>query len=546
MGFFGNLDNINNSFTQDTLTRGLSQLLPVRVISIDQSNSLNNGTIVGEIILQQSQQPYRSRITAYPINSNTKNYPLINEVVFVVAGPTGKYSNNSSEVKYYYLTTLNLWNNVNTNPTPNPYTNLSPNSQTKTISEIEIGSPNKSGENNTNSFKPGTYFTEKENIFPLYPFEGDYIIEGRFGNSIRFGSTDIKYNTKYKSQLKNKSYSTSQTFSPGDITLTNKLLSDLSVINSQIRAFNEQYSNVNVNILITGGESQIPNPSNLAIGLLALKRAQQVQTTLSSYIFLKDNIKIDTIIGETPYVVGINNINDPLYLKEQFVSINISVSGTEYILQDTSPQILNNWSNVPKNGDPITIIRNGQSSLLSGSAQSTVVEDINNDISSIWMGSTQQIPIKVSSQNNYLSYGENPPISPLQFSGSQIVLNSGRLVFNTKTDHLMLSSQKSINLNAQESINFDTTGNTVFQSNKVYLGGTKNSQPVILGDEMVNLLTDVLSDLNFLCGQISNQLGVPTGAPLEPLASSARIVKSKIGGYKTRLKNSLSSTTKTV
>jgi hypothetical protein len=35
------------------------------------------------------------------------------------------------------------------------------------------------------------YFTEKSNIFPLYPFEGDVIFEGRWGNSIRFGSTNI-------------------------------------------------------------------------------------------------------------------------------------------------------------------------------------------------------------------------------------------------------------------------------------------------------------------------------------------------------------------
>ena len=108
MPFGNNLDKINNSYTQDTLFKGLSQMLPVRVISIDQSNSLNNGTIVGEIILQQSRQPYKSRITASPISSNTKNYPLVNEVVFVISGPTGKYSSNSSEVKYYYLTSLNL------------------------------------------------------------------------------------------------------------------------------------------------------------------------------------------------------------------------------------------------------------------------------------------------------------------------------------------------------------------------------------------------------------------------------------------------------
>ena len=37
--------------------------------------------------------------------------------------------------------------------------------------------------------KPGNTFEEKANIRNLFPNEGDVIIEGRFGNSIRFGST---------------------------------------------------------------------------------------------------------------------------------------------------------------------------------------------------------------------------------------------------------------------------------------------------------------------------------------------------------------------
>ena len=37
--------------------------------------------------------------------------------------------------------------------------------------------------------KPGNTFEEKSNIRNLFPNEGDVIIEGRFGNSIRFGST---------------------------------------------------------------------------------------------------------------------------------------------------------------------------------------------------------------------------------------------------------------------------------------------------------------------------------------------------------------------
>ena len=37
----------------------------------------------------------------------------------------------------------------------------------------------------------GKYFNEKINLKPLLPYEGDIILEGRFGNSIRFGSTNF-------------------------------------------------------------------------------------------------------------------------------------------------------------------------------------------------------------------------------------------------------------------------------------------------------------------------------------------------------------------
>ena len=110
----------------------------------------------------------------------------------------------------------------------------------------------------------------------------------------------------------------------------------------------------------------------------------------------------------------------------------------------------------------------------------------------------------------------------------------------------IFSSAKSINLNAIEGIYTDTIGDTVFQSNKVYLGGTNNSQPVILGDELVTLLTDVLNDLSTLTNTLQSQPGVPIGAPLAPTSIVAQTINFKINGYKQRLKNTLSKTTSTV
>lgn len=392
---WGNVKSTSNQELQDLISRGFQQFLPARVVSIDQSQNLTNGNIVAEIVSPLATVPNQQKITAFPLFANIKTLPLINEVVFLISGPSGDYSSNSGKVKYYYLSTLNIWNSIHVNPTPNPYENLKSNSQNKSIAEIEAGSTNKSDEVDTNQFKPGTYFTEKSNIYPLYPFEGDVIYEGRFGNSIRLGSTDI-------------------------------------------------------------------------------------QST------------------------------------------------------DTTQTSLNSWSTLGSNGDPITILKNGQNPELIGPAQSTTVEEINKDLSSIYLTSTQQLPIEVASQNDYLSYGEEKPIAPNQYAGAQVVLNSGRLLFNTTQDHIMFSSQKSINLNSLEGVNIDTTGPVVLEAPEIKLGSNDATESVLLGDSTVDLLQSLISDLSSLLKIMGSQIG-NNGILLEPMGTTARTISNNLDTYQTQL-----------
>ena len=89
---------------------------------------------------------------------------------------------------------------------------------------------------------------------------------------------------------------------------------------------------------------------------------------------------------------------------------------------------LNNWSSVGTSGDPIMILRNGQG-IQTDQGWIPTTEDINNDESSIYLASTQKIPLKASS-TNYTSYTNYIPQKPDQYAGKQIMVNSGRLVFN--------------------------------------------------------------------------------------------------------------------
>ncbi len=176
--------------------------------------------------------------------------------------------------------------------------------------------------------------------------------------------------------------------------------------------------------------------------------------------------------------------------------------------------IPNPWSESGEDGDPITIIKNGQHE---ESEESWVpqVEDINTDKSSIYLTSNQKIPIKLNS-SNYNSY-DNSPESANLYKEEQVIINSGRLVLNSKLDSILISSQDTINLNSQNSLNIDTP-KTIVSSKNIYLGNKNASESVILGDKFLGDLSKLLSSLISLCGA----LGTPIGSG-PPFAINAAI-----------------------
>ena len=84
---------------------------------------------------------------------------------------------------------------------------------------------------------------------------------------------------------------------------------------------------------------------------------------------------------------------------------------------------------------PITIIRNGGQS---NGYNKFVIEDINEDDSSIWLGSKQKIGLK--SSNNF-TLGVIPTGT---YKNPQIILNSDRVVINSKSDSVLISGDKSV------------------------------------------------------------------------------------------------------
>jgi len=366
-----------------------------RFIEVGEWNGI--GTIFYNSVTDPTTQNNTSN-QARPAFSNIKQFPLINEIVYLFSLPLPNSQEEFDSQGNYYFTPINIWNSQHHNAVPNGLVLNA--EQAPDYQQTQAGNVRRVQDDGTEIFL-GNTFVEEPDIHPLLPFEGDLIYEGRWGNSIRFGST---------------------------------------------------------------------------------------------------------VTGST-----------------------------------------NDWSVTGSNGDPITIIRNGQNPNIPTDGWVPTVEDINGDLSSIYLTSTQKLPLQASSIN-YNSYSSNPPTTPDQFAGKQLILNSGRLVFNTTTDHLLLTSKKSINLNAIEGVYVDTP-NVVLNSTSIKLGSKDATESLMLGDKTVALLSDVLDQLISVVndlGQLAAKPVVGGAAPDPKLIATTARAKIKLTNSKNKLNTLLSKQNKTL
>ncbi len=323
---------------------------------------------------------------AKPLFPNNKIFPLENEIVYILPLPNSNVQGDVNDVSFYYFQPVNIWNSVHHNAIPDPINgNSLPPSQQQDYEQTEAGAVRRVTDGGS-EIDLGNTFVEKLDIKNLQPFEGDIFYEGRWGQSLRFGST----------------------------------------------------------------------------------------------------------------------VND-------------------------SP-ILNPWSRTGDNGDPLTILRNSQYND-GKDAWIPQVEDINKQGSSVYMTSTQAIPIEVSSKS-YSSY-KLAPTKPKQFAGEQIILNSGRLLFNTKSDSILMSSKNSINLNAINDVNIDAP-RTVIQSKTVKLGDRDAFESAILGDKFFADLSRLLKNLIEL-GMALPSVGNPSvAAASTTMMKAATQILNNIEKYKSK------------
>lgn len=130
--------------------------IPAGTVGAIQCQVIHNG------VVNESTPP----IVALPHNSFLKRFPIKNEVVEIIAAITPKSNNpkDNNLRKYYYKDVLNVWDTAEHNAIPDQ----------------------------SNSTQPTGDFKETGKVSKLKHQSGDFTIEGRFGNTIRLGTSKVK------------------------------------------------------------------------------------------------------------------------------------------------------------------------------------------------------------------------------------------------------------------------------------------------------------------------------------------------------------------
>ena len=157
------------------------------------------------------------------------------------------------------------------------------------------------------------------------------------------------------------------------------------------------------------------------------------------------------------------------------------------------------------------------------------------------------------------------PTPPDLFRGNQVIINSDRLLFNAKTDSILLFSKESIGFSSNNSIHFDTSdkkdgedpSKVVINSPNIYLGLKKElgetilpTEPALLGDQTEKWLNDLLKMIEGLIDDLALKVSFMTtypGLPTSPNPSNDGMLslrRTQISKLKNKIKNIKSETTK--
>mgnify|MGYP001070400580 CR=1 FL=1 len=184
-----------------------------------------------------------------------------------------------------------------------------------------------------------------------------------------------------------------------------------------------------------------------------------------------------------------------------------------------------------KENSPNVIIRAGQ-----GVEETVrfkpVKEDINKDDSSLWMTTDQVVPFERSSDK---AHGLTVP---KQYDGKQILINSDRIVFNSKLNSIHAFSKNEISMAADIRMNLE--------SPIVNLADREATEPAIAGDQLMdNVIWPIVDALVEFANGIAPTMAtcIDIVIPLDFINSPSKTLASNLTALKAKQKDSPKSST---
>ena len=151
---------------------------PIQFDQFTNENDIELAPGAVRIRIRKSSQSVPSEITAIPANSNFINVPVFGEQVLVFSAISGLTENNKSN-QYYYMPAVNVHGQINNNIMPFLY-------------DTKVSTKNYLSDGITSTKKtkvPDQLSFESRNIVTIQPYQGDTILQDRFGSALRFSST---------------------------------------------------------------------------------------------------------------------------------------------------------------------------------------------------------------------------------------------------------------------------------------------------------------------------------------------------------------------
>jgi hypothetical protein len=179
---------------QKTILNGQEyELISAEVVGVDFSGNDKEKlyTIYCRIMGAYGSQAAGDIIQARALDANIKNIPIAGEVVMLMKGPTAYNSAGATGQEYYYTNPVSVQSSVHHNGIPG-VTEYLPNtkpSNSTVRQNARDGISNKASSRLKVKTTIDPAFPERLDVYPVQPYSGDIILEGRWGQSIRFGST---------------------------------------------------------------------------------------------------------------------------------------------------------------------------------------------------------------------------------------------------------------------------------------------------------------------------------------------------------------------